>query len=233
MDKSKNLLAEAESGWDFTPRFNGRALDYAPVDLNSVMYKNERILSEFAVLCGKNDEAMEFSEKADFRRDIMLRLMKNKDNIFVDYNFTDRTLSEIISAASFLPYWAGISDDRETCEKLAKSLEYEYGLSACEKTDRKIYQWDYPNMWPPLVSFAVSALRAVGAKKQALQIAKKYLSTVSNNFEKDGCLYEKYSAVNGCYSESEYKSPKMLGWTAGVFRYLYEFCKKEDGVKSE
>ena len=35
-------LAEAESGWDYTPRFNHKALNYLPVDLNSLLYKYER-----------------------------------------------------------------------------------------------------------------------------------------------------------------------------------------------
>src|SRR5665213_2274498 len=34
-------LAEAESGWDLTPRFNRRCMDYLPVDLNALLYKYE------------------------------------------------------------------------------------------------------------------------------------------------------------------------------------------------
>src|SRR3978361_140930 len=34
-------LAEAESGWDMTPRFDRRALNYLPVDLNALLYKYE------------------------------------------------------------------------------------------------------------------------------------------------------------------------------------------------
>lgn len=34
-------LAEAESGWDMTPRFNRKALNYLPIDLNSLLYKYE------------------------------------------------------------------------------------------------------------------------------------------------------------------------------------------------
>ena len=34
-----NDLAEAESGWDMTPRFERRALNYLPVDLNALLYR--------------------------------------------------------------------------------------------------------------------------------------------------------------------------------------------------
>ena len=34
-----NDLAEAESGWDMTPRFGRKALSFLPVDLNALLYK--------------------------------------------------------------------------------------------------------------------------------------------------------------------------------------------------
>ncbi|MGN1052669.1 MAG: trehalase family glycosidase [Candidatus Scatosoma sp.] len=223
MSKSRNLLAEAESGWDFTPRFNGKALDFAPIDLNAMLYRNERILSEFSALSGTADAARQYAQKADARRALIERQMKNGQNFYTDYDFAERSLSDLLSAAGFLPYWAGISRDKKACVQLAETLEGEFGMYACEKSEGNIYQWDYPNMWPPLVYFAVSALREVGAVQEAVRLAKKYLSTVALNFVKDGCLYEKYSAVTGRYSEIEYQSPQMLGWTAGVYRHLYEF----------
>jgi len=36
-----NDLAEAESGWDMTPRFGRKALNYLPVDLNALLFKYE------------------------------------------------------------------------------------------------------------------------------------------------------------------------------------------------
>ena len=43
-------LAEAESGWDMTTRFNRRCLDYLPVDLNSLLYKYETDFTKAAKL---------------------------------------------------------------------------------------------------------------------------------------------------------------------------------------
>ena len=39
-------LAEAESGWDMTPRFDRRALNFLPVDLNALLYKYETDFAE-------------------------------------------------------------------------------------------------------------------------------------------------------------------------------------------
>lgn len=219
-DKAKNLFAEAESGWDFTPRFKGKALDYVQVDLNSILYKNETILAEFATLLKKSEEAHIFKEKAFNRKQRMEKLMKDENGIYRDYDFKNKELSSIVSVASVLPYWANISNEKETCKKVVDKLEYSYGISACEKCNTSIFQWDYPNMWPPLVYFTVIGLINVGAIDNANRISQKYLNTVANKFATDGCLYEKYSVLTGDYSVQEYVSPKMLGWTAGVFRFL-------------
>ena len=37
--------SELESGWDFTSRFYGRCNEFLPVDLNSYLYKYEKILN--------------------------------------------------------------------------------------------------------------------------------------------------------------------------------------------
>lgn len=42
---SDHLLAEAESGWDFTRRFNARCESIAPVDLNCLLYLSEKTIA--------------------------------------------------------------------------------------------------------------------------------------------------------------------------------------------
>ena len=221
-EKSKNLFAEAESGWDFSPRFDGRALDFVQVDLNSILYRNEIIISEFAKILNDSELSESFARKADRRKNAMYRYMKDCDGILRDYDFINKKQSGIISVASLLPFGAGLIDDRGVCEKILGVLECEKGIAACEKSEGSMFQWDYPNMWPPLVYFSVKALQNSASDDSARRIADKYMNTVAENFDAGGCLYEKYSSVTGKYSNQEYESPKMLGWTAGVFRNLYE-----------
>ena len=40
----EHAIAEAESGWDFTPRFERRCMDYVPIDLNSLIFYNLSLL---------------------------------------------------------------------------------------------------------------------------------------------------------------------------------------------
>ncbi|MBP5780766.1 MAG: alpha,alpha-trehalase, partial [Clostridia bacterium] len=62
----------------------------------------------------------------------------------------------------------------------------------------------------------------------AKRIADKYLGTASSLFASTGSLWEKYDAAKGAVSvTSEYETPAMLGWTAGVFLWLL----KESGIE--
>jgi alpha,alpha-trehalase len=40
-------IAEAESGWDMTPRFGRKCMNYVPVDLNSLLYKYEMDFAKY------------------------------------------------------------------------------------------------------------------------------------------------------------------------------------------
>ena len=59
-----NALAECESGWDFSPRFNHHALDFAPIDLNSIMYKNAMIINKFNTLLNIKEDKYLLTETA-------------------------------------------------------------------------------------------------------------------------------------------------------------------------
>ena len=57
----------------------------------------------------------------------------------------------------------------------------------------------------------------------ANRIAQKYLKTVEKVFERTGKLWEKYNALSGDIDVvSEYDTPEMMGWTAGVYMALLD-----------
>ena len=136
----------------------------------------------------------------------------------------ERQFGCVTSVADMLPFWAGISNDKDVLLRILKKLEYPYGIAACEKTDEEfVGQWGYPNMWAPLVWFAFYALKAVGALEESERIGKKYLLTVEDCFANTGKLWEKYDAVKGGKATAnEYTETEMLGWTAGVYNDIYE-----------
>src|SRR6185437_14912122 len=79
-------LAEAESGWDMTPRFDRRALNYLPVDLNALLYKYETDFARAAKLKGKMREAARWDDRAELRKQTMNELMWDKiRGLYYDY----------------------------------------------------------------------------------------------------------------------------------------------------
>ena len=71
------------------------------------------------------------------------------------------------------------------------------------------------------------ALKNVGLIDDAKRIAQKYVGTIDEDFAKTGRLWEKYDAVRGGMGVStEYDTPEMMGWTAGVYVYLCEELKR-------
>ncbi|MCF7816291.1 MAG: hypothetical protein K9M54_00275 [Kiritimatiellales bacterium] len=71
-----HALAVAESGWDFTPRWEDRCPEFAPVDLNSLLFATERVEAELAKALGNGQEA-KWQARMQHRLETMRRLMWN------------------------------------------------------------------------------------------------------------------------------------------------------------
>jgi alpha,alpha-trehalase len=217
-----HAIAVAESGWDFTPRWDDRCPEFASVDLNSLLYVTERVAGDLAKELGNGQEAM-WRKRMETRRATMRRLLwSEKQGLFQDYDETNDRVSSFVSAASFFPLFCGVADADEakkSAKTLLAALETPYGLdTAVAGPRRQTYQWDSPNMWPPLQWVAVKGLLASGQREAAVRLARKYVATVTRNFKASGQLWEKYNAATGTIEvRDEYEMPPMMGWTAGTF----------------
>lgn len=221
-----NVLAECESGWDFSPRFNHRCTEYAPIDLNCIMYINEMVIATF-----ESDliEKQKYENFALLRKQKMLKYMFNGE--FLNDAIPEKTVSNTVSVATLFPFLVGIQSDKITLKKLLCRLECKNGISACEKQNynNTIYQWGYPNMWAPLVYFAFFALKQSGLIVDANRIGEKYLTAVEKTFEKTLKLWEKYDAETGEKATvNEYTETQMLGWTAGVYNLLFDLIRRKN-----
>jgi alpha,alpha-trehalase len=102
-------LAEAESGWDMTPRFDRRALNYLPVDLNALLYKYEVDFARAARIFGDTRTAAYWEDVAKQRKTIMNKLMWDKlRGLYYDYNYTKEKRGGVSSLAAYFPMWAGM-----------------------------------------------------------------------------------------------------------------------------
>ena len=168
-------------------------------------------------------EKQKYENFALLRKQKMLKYMFNGE--FLNDAIPEKTVSNTVSVATLFPFLVGIQSDKITLKKLLYRLECKNGISAWEKQNynNTIYQWGYPNMWAPLVYFAFFALKQSGLIVDANRIGEKYLTAVEKTFEKTLKLWEKYDAETGEKATvNEYTETEMLGWTAGVYNYIYE-----------
>jgi alpha,alpha-trehalase len=237
-----NDLAEAESGWDMTPRFNRKALDYLPVDLNSLLYKYETDFARGAQEQGDKKAAEDWHHRAKQRKSVMNDLMWDKlRGFYYDYNYVKEKQGNVSSLAGYLPMWAGLAS-KDQAKRMVKNLrrfEEKGGLSA---TDSQPFikvangavhlmpgalpqQWAYPNGWAPLHFIVVKGLQNYGYHEDARRIAMKWLKTCLDWFNYHGVFLEKYNVVQPGKPPAKglYPSQTGFGWTNAVFE---RFCRE-------
>lgn len=225
-------LAEAESGWDMTPRFERKCLDYAPIDLNALLYKYEKDFARVANIAGDTKKEKVWSQKAANRQKVVNELMWGKlRGFYFDYNYQKKELGNSWSLAGFYPMWVGMSSKQQAARMVANLVKFERkgGLSTTTKPliDMSMFgslktQWAYPNGWAPLHLIVIQGLRRYGYDKEADRITKKWLQTNLMWFEHHGVFIEKYNVVTPAKPpvEGVYPSQSGFGWTNGVFAYL-------------
>jgi alpha,alpha-trehalase len=227
-------LAEAESGWDMTPRFDRKALNYLPVDLNALLYKYESDFAKVARLLGEKREAAKWDDAAARRKATMDELMWDRlRGMYYDYNFVKKKRGSVNSLAAFFPMWAGLVDEKQAAAlvKSLKRFDNKGGLSTTDALPLGQFvlgsmptQWAYPNGWAPLQYIVIRALERYGYHREARKFATKWLKTNLNWFNKNGVFLEKYNVVSPDKPplKGVYPSQTGFGWTNAVFE---RFCQ--------
>lgn len=228
-------LAEAESGWDYTPRFNRQALNYLPVDLNALLYKYEMDFARAARLLDDKREAAKWEQAAAQRKEIMIKLMWDSGRgLFYDYSYTKEKRGNVSSLASYFTMWAGMADGRQAqaMVQALRRFEQKGGLATTDSFPLGQYvpgaiptQWAYPNGWAPLHFIVVKGLQNYGYHEDARRIAMKWLRTNLQWFSQHGLFLEKYNVVSPDKPplKGVYPSQTGFGWTNSVFEY---FCQE-------
>lgn len=219
-------LAEAESGWDMTPRFERKCLDFLPVDLNSLLHKYETDFARASALFGDPEAERKWLDAADARKDAINRLMWGKlRGFYFDYNFERKVLGDIWSLAGFYPMWAGFASKEQARRMVDNLTKFEKagGLTTTAKPliDTNMLfgslkaQWAYPNGWAPLHYFVIEGLKNYGYHDDAERIARKWAATNINWFKDHGVFQEKYNVANVKKPplEGVYPSQTGFGWT--------------------
>lgn len=212
--------AEAETGWDFCPRFDTRCGDFNPIDLNGNLYVYELNFAYFCEQTGQGDPK-EWLDRADRRRALVHKYCWDEDRgVLIDYDFVRGQRGAVRSAACLHALYSGLATD-EQAHRIVETMagvEVDYGIVSCEPTNSPItYQWDYPNGWPPQQVYTLLGLEKYGFDREARRIAEKHLSLAQRVWDKTGSLWEKYNVVEGSTKvNDEYPMPPMMGWSASA-----------------
>lgn len=231
-------LAEAESGWDMTTRFNRECLDYLPVDLNAQLFRYEKDFERTADILVEPSEVKQWSKAAEQRKRSFDQYLWNQElGFYFDYNYKEAKQSQIWSLAGYYPMWAGMAS-LEQAKALVENLEkFEHsgGLSTTAehpKIKSKIpAQWAYPNGWAPLHLIVAYGLEAYGYNVEAQRIVRKWLRTNLDQFKKHGVFFEKYNVVRPDKPPKEgvYPSQSGFGWTNAIFyRLALDFLQPDE-----
>lgn len=229
-----NDIAEAESGWDMTPRFNRKALNYVPVDLNALLYKYEMDFAEAAEILGHKDDIIRWKRAAHARAETMNALMWSElRGMYYDFNYIKEKRGNVASLATYFPMWAGLANKRQAKRLVEniKKFEQKGGLATTDAAQLGSLvpgalptQWAYPNGWAPLHFIVVQGLERYGYHDDARRIALKWLKTNNDWFIKNQIFLEKYNVAQPSKPPIKglYPSQTGFGWTNAVFE---RFCQ--------
>jgi alpha,alpha-trehalase len=217
--------AMRESGFDPSFRFgpfSGATHHFAPVCLNSLLYRYERDLAHMAHLLAIPRDALHWNHRADLRSAAMQRYMwRARDGVFADFDYTHAKTSSYAYVTSLYPLWTGVAT-REQAAEMVKNLnlfERAGGLSMSNINSG--LQWDEPFGWAPTNWISVAGLVATGHRAEAARIARAFDATVDAGFARDGTIREKYNVVSGdadVQVSTGYKANVIgFGWTNGVY----------------
>jgi alpha,alpha-trehalase len=225
-------MAEAESCWYMTPRFNRKNLNKLPVDLNDLLFKYEMDFARAAAIFGDSRDAARWTAAANARKRTMNHLMWDKlRGLYYDYNFVREKRGNVSSLASYFTMWAGLVTDKQA-EQMVKALrrfENKGGVATTDALPIGQYvlgsmptQWAYPYGWAPLQYIVIKGLERYGYHEDAKRVAMKWLKNNLDWFNEHGVFLEKYNVVNPEKPpvKGVYPSQTGFGWTNGVFERL-------------
>lgn len=210
-----------ESGWDCNSRFGLDGEYFNPVDLNSLLYGFESQMVEFSNIL-KNADAEIWIKRAENRKEKMNEFMWSEDKkMYLDRNFKTGEFSSVISAASLYPFFVKLTLEKTNLKNILEQLMLEYGISACADGEHvNGFQWDYPNIWPPVQYIGYEACINSNLFVEAEEIQSTYLKLIETNYQKTGRLWEKYNGITGEVANEDYEAPTMMGWTAGLYWFF-------------
>uniref|UniRef100_A0A2P2HXY8 Trehalase n=1 Tax=Hirondellea gigas TaxID=1518452 RepID=A0A2P2HXY8_9CRUS len=242
----------AESGWDYSSRWfvdeananQGSLKDLAvtsiaPVDLNSLLCYNAKIISDYYWELGDSKKAKRYEAVHEDKKKTLTELFwDERDGVWYDINITNMRKRRFFYLSNIHPLWSGSYNKSNGEEVMAKVINYlkkqkvlDYIGGVPTSTQNTGQQWDFPNAWAPLQHLVVMALREnrdlhEEADAISLQLAEKWIQSNWQGYEDVKAMFEKYNVeiIGAPGGGGEYDVQVGFGWTNGVaLRFLNDF----------
>jgi alpha,alpha-trehalase len=228
-DVYRDLRAAAESGWDFSSRWQDdpnslatiRTTAIVPVDLNCLLFKLERQIARLCAQAGELLAADDFIERANVRQAAINRYFWHvSESAYMDYDWERNASRTHLTAATLFPLFVAVASPEQAAavaDTVAQRLLASGGMSTTELADTD-QQWDQPNGWAPLQWVAIEGLLNYCHNDLAIEIRRRWLTIVSELYQAEGKLVEKYILRSTLEHAGggEYPLQDGFGWTNGV-----------------
>ena len=228
----RHVRAAAESGWDFSSRWmrdprDLRSLEttnIVPVDLNSLLYHQERVIAMLRRArgaAGDAEVARRYERDAEARRSALLAAAWDPAaGFFYDVRWTTgERVTDRPTLAAAAPLYFGLATP-EQGRAVAARLEREFAQPGGFVTTlvRSGQQWDAPNGWPPLQWLAMQGARCYGRADLADTVRGRWLALNRRTYRATLKMTEKYDVMDLSRPAGggEYPNQDGFGWTNGV-----------------
>ncbi|EGC30247.1 hypothetical protein DICPUDRAFT_41704 [Dictyostelium purpureum] len=243
-----SITSGAESGWDFCSRWFSQSdntnlttiqtIEVVPVDLNSILYYNEKTLSMFHNYFGNTTMSTFYQKAASERATAIQSVFWDENNLqWFDLNLETQTLNENFYISNLLPLFVDIEEEinmnDEEIDSIFKELSdvllnFPGGIpSSLIDTNQ---QWDLPSAFPNLQYFVIELLMdtnttvstAIGRSLINRWVTTNYCGWNSTLETEGGMMFEKYNVydVGTPGGGGEYVVQNGFGWTNGVVLHL-------------
>ncbi|MBT9331959.1 trehalase family glycosidase [Paracidobacterium acidisoli] len=224
-DFYKGDRAMRESGFDPSFRygpFSGWTHHNADAGLNALLYKYERDLQWMAGQLNRPAGAAHWSQIAGERRTAVNKYLWNaQKGMYFDYDFVARKQSTYNYITTFYPLWAGLANAQQikSVEANLRLFEKPGGL-AMSSFDSGV-QWDLPYGWAPTTWIAVDGLAKSSDIRDAVRVAREFMTTIRQNYLCDQTIHEKYDVITASSQVNVARGYKTnvvgFGWTNAAY----------------
>jgi alpha,alpha-trehalase len=198
--------------------------DLVAVDLNSLLYNEERVIAALRRLraaAGDAEVAERFTLAAETRRRALLAAAYDPDSgFFYDVRWrTGERVKDRPTLAAAAPLYFGLATD-EQGRAVSATLKREFLKPGGFVTSLipSGQQWDAPNGWPPLEWLTIEGVRRYGGQALADTARARWLALNRRVYRATGKMTEKYDVLDLARRAGggEYPNQDGFGWTNGV-----------------